>query len=120
VPLLVAVALVGVEGLLLLGYAVAELVSLDTDRVAVGLTTAIFFGLYGVGLLLCAWGVFRGNSWARSPLILAQLIQLGLAWSFLGGDTTVVAVLIGVVAIVVLIGLLHPASLRALADDSDD
>jgi hypothetical protein len=52
--------------------------------------------------------------------VLAQLIQLGLAWSFRGGGTTVIAVVIAVVAVVVLVGLLHPASVEALAEDRTD
>jgi hypothetical protein len=49
--------------------------------------------------------------------VLAQLIQLGIAWSFRGGDTTLVAVALAVVALVVVVGLLHPASIDALDDD---
>jgi hypothetical protein len=116
-PLIVAASLVTVEGLLLLVFAVLELASLDADRVAMGATTSIFFVLYGAGLLLCAWSLVRGSSWARSPVVLTQLIGLGVAWSFRGGETTIVAVAIAVVAVVVLIGLFHPASLAALADD---
>jgi hypothetical protein len=119
-PLLVAASLTAVEGLLLLGYAVLELVSISSDRVAVGATTTVFFTVYGGLLLLCAWSITRGHSWARSPIVLAQLIQLGLAWSFRGGDTTVVAVAIAVVAIVVLAGLLAPTSLDALGDRGDE
>jgi hypothetical protein len=116
-PLIVAASLVTVEGLLLLVFAVLELASLDADRVAMGATTSIFFVLYGAGLLLCAWSLVRGHSWARSPVVLTQLIGLGVAWSFRGGDTTAVAVSIAVVAVVVLVGLFHPASLTALADE---
>jgi hypothetical protein len=119
-PLVVAASLCAVEGGLLVAYAVLELFSLDSDRLAVGLTTAIFFGVYGVGLALCALAITRRHAWARSPLVLAQLIQLGLAWSFLGGGTTALGVAIGVVAIIVLIGLLHPASIDALADQSEE
>jgi hypothetical protein len=119
-PLVVAASLVAVEGALLLGYAVLELFSLDSDRVAVGLTTSVFFAVYGAGLVLCAWAVTRGHSWARSPIVLAQLIQLGVAWSFRGGGTTVVAIAIAVVAGIVLAGLLHPSSLDALADRPAD
>jgi hypothetical protein len=116
-PLIVAASLVTVEGLLLLVFAVLELASLDADRVAMGATTSIFFVLYGAGLLLCAWSLVHGSSWARSPVVLTQLIGLGVAWSFRGGETTVVAVAIAVVAVVVLVGLFHPASLAALADE---
>jgi hypothetical protein len=118
-PLVVAASLVAIEGGLMVAYAILELFSLDSDRVAVGLTTAAFFAIYGAGLMVCAWAVSHGHSWARSPIILAQLIQLGVAWSFRGGDTTLVAVAIAVVAIVVLAGLLHPASVDALSDDPE-
>jgi hypothetical protein len=115
----VAASLVAVEGLLLLVLAVVELASLDSDRIAMGATTSIFFVGYGAGLLFCAWSLLGGQSWARSPVVLTQLIGLGVAWSFRGGDTTSVAVGIAVVALVVLLGVFHPASLAALADDGE-
>jgi hypothetical protein len=119
--LVVAAALVAVEGLILLGYAVLEAAHVHADRAAVGLTSALFFLLLAVGLLLCGWLVLRGRAWARSPVIVAQVIFLGLAWSFRGGGTTWVAVVLAVVAVVVLGGLLHPASVDALVErDSRD
>ena len=118
-PLVVAASLVAVEGVLLVAYAVLELSSVDSGRVTMGVTTAIFFAIYGAGLMGCAWVISRGHSWARSPIVLAQLIQLGVAWSFRGGDTTLAAVAIAVVAVVVLLGLVHPASVEALADDPE-
>jgi hypothetical protein len=48
---------------------------------------------------------------------MAQLIQLGVAWSFWGGSSTPAAVALAVVALVVLVGVFHPASLAALSDD---
>ena len=48
--------------------------------------------------------------------VLAQLIQLGLAWSFRGDPTTLVAVGLAVVAVLVLAGIFHPASLEALSE----
>ena len=95
-PLVVAASLVAVEGLLLLGYAVLELASTSSDRVAVAVTTAVFFAAYGGLLLAAAWAVTHGRSWARSPIVLAQLIQLGVAWSFRGGGTTVAAAVLAV------------------------
>jgi hypothetical protein len=116
-PLVVAASLAAVEGVVLVLLAVLELADLSTQRLTMGVTTAGFFAVYGAALLLCAWCVHRGQSWARGPIMLAQLIQLGLAWSFRGGETTLVAVALAVVALVVLLGLLHPASVAALADD---
>ena len=116
-PLVVAASLAAVQGLLLVGYAVLELVSIHADRVAMALTTSIFFLAYGLALVACAWGLSRRGSWARSPVVLTQLIQLGLAWSFWGGQTRLVAAGIAVAALVVLAGLFHPASIAALSED---
>src|SRR5262245_7968715 len=90
-PLLVAASLAAVEGLLLVAFAVVEAASISANRLAVGITTTVFLAAYGGLVLLCAWAVARGHSWGRSPLVLTQLIQLGVAWSFWGGDTKVVA-----------------------------
>jgi hypothetical protein len=114
-----AVVLVALEALVLVVLAVLELFSLRADRLTMGVTTAVFFLVYAAALLLCAWGLLRLVSWARSPVVLAQLIQLGVAWSFRGGDTTVVAVVIALVAVVVLIGLFVPSSLAALSDEEE-
>jgi hypothetical protein len=116
----VAASLVAVEGLLVVTYAVLEAASVHSDRVAMGVTTSLFFALLGGVLIACAWFVFRGRAWARSPIVVSQLLFLGLAWSFFGGSTTWVSVVLGVVALVVLFGLLHPASIQALTDQHDD
>ena len=116
-PLKVAASLTAVEAVLLLIYAVVELFSISPGKAAVTLTTAAFFALYGAALLICAWGLVGGRSWARSPVVLAQLIQLGVAWSFRGGDTTVVAVVLALVALIVVAGILHPASIAHLDDN---
>jgi len=116
-PLLAAAALVGAEGLALAGYGLAQLTALTASRATMGVTTTVFFVGYGVGLCACAWALRRRVSWARAPVVLAQLIQLGVAWSFRGGSTTPVAVLTAVLALLVLAGIFHPASLAALADD---
>lgn len=119
-PLIVAASLVAIEGLLLLGYAVLEVANLNADRAEVAVTTAVFFLLYGGGLLGCAWALSRLSSWARSPAVLAQLIQLGVAWSFWGGDTTAVALAVAAVALIVLGGIFHPASVAALAPAEEE
>jgi hypothetical protein len=115
-PLVVAASLVAVEGVLLLGYGVLEAAHVHQDRAAMGVTTAAFFVLLAVVLIGCAWLVTHGRAGARSPIIVAQVMFLGLAWSFRGGGTTWVSVALAVVAVVVLGGLLHPASVDALGD----
>lgn len=115
-PLRVAAALAGIEALLLLGYGLTLLPAMDRDRVAMGATTVVFFLLYGAALAWSAWQLSRRQSWARSFVVFAQLIQLGVAWSFRGGDTTAVAVVMAVIAFVVIAGVFHPQSLQALED----
>jgi hypothetical protein len=119
-PLLVAAALVALEGLGLVGLCIAEALSVSADKVAMGATTAVFFLLYGVALGVFAWLLGHRRSWPRAPVVLTQLLQLGLAWSFRGGVTTVAAVALAVVALAVLAGIFHPASLAALEPDRVD
>ena len=110
-----AAALVALEGLFLGVLAVLEVVALESGRLTLGITTALFFLVLGVGLLFCAWGLFRVGSWARGPVVAAELIGVLLSFSFWGGETTLVAVVILVVSLAALVGVLHPASTRALA-----
>jgi uncharacterized membrane protein len=92
----------------------------DPDRAAVGITSAVFFAVLGGALAACAWFVLRGRPWARSPILVSQLMFLGLAWSFRGGVTTWISVALAVVAVTVLVGMLHPASIDALTGRGDD
>jgi hypothetical protein len=112
----VATALVAVEALVLVLFGLAELRALSSTKLTMGVTTSLFFLLYGVGLGLCAWMLHRLRSWSRAPVVLAQLIQVLVAWSFRGGGTTPVWLALTVVAVLVLVGVLHPASTRALAE----
>jgi hypothetical protein len=115
-PLLVAGSLAAVEGVVVAAYGVLLAADIHADRAAMGVTTSVFFVLLGAVLVLCAWYVGHGRAWARSPVVVTQVLGLGLAWNFLGGSTTWVSVALGLVAAVVLAGLLHPASVEALTD----
>ncbi|MCZ4498887.1 MAG: hypothetical protein JWQ74_1440 [Marmoricola sp.] len=114
VPLLVAAALVVLEGIGAVGFGIAEAVHTDTERIAVGATTTLFFLAYGVGMIVCARGLTRLGSWARGPVLIVQLISLGLAWNFREGETWPAAVALAVPAVAVLVGMLHPATIAAL------
>ncbi len=114
VPLRLAATLAGLEAVLLIGYGIVLLASLHTERLAMGLTTPLFFLLYGAALGGCAWTLTRLHSWARAPLVLAQLIQLGLAWNSRGGAPLALTLALALVAVLVLVGIFHPASMRAL------
>lgn len=115
-PLVTAASVTAVEGLVLLALAALEMASLTGGRVTMGLTTAVFFAAFGLLLIACGWLITRGHTWARGPILLAQLIGLGLAWNLRGGETTLVSVGIAVVALIVIAGMLHPASIAAIND----
>lgn len=116
-PLLTAAALVAVEALVLGLLGAAELASLQSSRLAMGLSTAVFFLGAALGLGVCAWALSRARRFARGPVLMTQLVVLGLAWNLRAGDTRLVAVALAVGAAVVLAGMLHPASVAALEDD---
>lgn len=116
----VAGLVVTVEALALLALVVADLAGLDAARIAIGVGVAVFLGAYGLGQLLAVILLLRGRSGARGPLVMTQLIQLGLAWNLRGADTgdlevpNLGAVLAGA-AFVALVGLLSPPVNRAFA-----
>ena len=119
-PLVVATSLVAVEAVLLVLFGFAELRSLSSTKLTMGVTTSLFFVVYGIGLAVFGWLLHRLQSWTRAPVVLAQLIQLGVAWSFRGDNTAFVSVLLTVISVLVLVGVLHPASTRALAEHDAD
>lgn len=116
-PLLVVAGLTLVEGLVAVIFGIAELADLSAKRPEVALTTGAFFLLAGVGLGACAWGLSKLHTWGRGPVLLAQLIALGLAWNFRGDKTWPISVALAVPALVVLAGMLHPATMDALEGD---
>lgn len=111
-PLTVAASVVGVQGLVLVILAVLEVGNLDDDRRSLGLSTAAFFAAYGVLLLAAAWALYRRSGWARGPVLITQLICLGLAWNL--REHLAVAIALVVCAAIVLAGMLHPDTVEAL------
>lgn len=119
-PLQVAASVVAVEALTSLGLAVTELAAMDADRLVLGVTTTTFFVVYALALLACAWGLTHRRRWSRAPVVLTQLIQLGVAWSFARGPTIPVALLLGFAGMVVLVAVLLPSSTAALVGAEKD
>ena len=117
-PLKVAASLTAVEAVVLLGYAVAELAQISSGLAGVTLTTSAFFAVYGAALLVCAWGLVNRRSWARSPVVLAQLIQLGRGLELPGRvDHGRVDRPASWSPSWSIVGVLHPASIDHLSDE---
>lgn len=120
VPLLVAALVVALEGVGSMVFGIAEALHTTSARAVMGATTSLFFVGYGAGMVLCAWGLSRLHTWARGPVMIAQLISLGLAWNFRSGHTVAAAVALAVPAVVVLVGMLHPRTIEALNEPASD
>jgi hypothetical protein len=118
--IVVAAALLMLEGLVGLGYAAIEVGQIRMSRAAVGVGVAILMVGFGLVLLVVARAVFLGRRWSRGPAVVTQLILLPIAWSFKGGDTTWVSVVLAVVAITILVGLLHPRSTAVFVGSTVD
>lgn len=97
-------------------FGVVELVSSHRDW-GFGVTSAVFFIAYGVGIGLCGWGLLDLHRWARGPTLLIELLNLGLAWNLRGGSTTGVALALAVPSVIVLVCILVPSSVEALEAD---
>lgn len=80
VPAGTAAGLAAAEGLGFLALAVGQLVLGDAR--GPGFAVAAFFAVCAAGLLWCAAGVVRRQSWSRGPLVAAQLLLLAIAWSY--------------------------------------
>ncbi|NYE37690.1 hypothetical protein F4692_002823 [Nocardioides cavernae] len=115
-PLVVAASLVGVEACALLALGLLEVVNLRAIRLTMGVTTTLFFLAAAAGLAWCAWSLWRMRRWARGPVVMAQLIQLGLAWNFRDVWSVVLPLALAASALVVVAGLLHPATTQVLEE----
>jgi predicted transporter len=116
----VAAVLLTVEALIALAYAALESGQIRMSRAVVGVGVTILMAGFGLLLLLIARGVFLGRRWSRGPAVATQLVLLPLAWSFVGGRTTWVAVVLAVLAIAVLVGVLHPRSTAVFVPPAAD
>ncbi|MEG9226502.1 hypothetical protein [Aeromicrobium sp. Sec7.5] len=119
--LTVAAAVVTVEALAVIALAVADLGSINGERVAVGVGVAVFFLLYGGTQLVAAVLLLRGRHGARGPIVMTQLLQLLIAWSLRNVDGDVLAVRYlplgaGLAALVVLVCVLAPPVNRAIVE----
>lgn len=117
--LTLATALLIVVGAASAVYGVLELLETRASRAVVGSGAAIILLAYAAMLFVVARGIFRGRRWSRAPAIATQLIQLPIAWSFRGGQSTWFAVLLGAVSLTVIVCLLLPSSTKVFTAEQD-
>jgi hypothetical protein len=109
-PLVLAAAILALEGLVSIGFGILELTQAQASRLALGGGVGIIMVCYAALLVAVARGVVRGRRWSRAPGIATQLIQLPIAWSFRGAQTGLVGAALAASALTVLICLLLPSS----------
>lgn len=110
----VAAAIAALQGVVTVVVAVAEAFAVSGDRLLFGVTTGVFFAAYGALLVASGAALWRPRTWARGPVLAAQLVWLGVAWSLHDGSATTLAVVLALSAVACLVALLQPASIRAV------
>jgi len=114
--LLVAAGIVVGEALTCLVLAVLGAADLGGDSVGSGIGVSVVLAVYGGFQAWAAWRVTEGDQWARSPLVVTQIIQLIIAFNL--ADVPVwIDVLVGASAVVTLACLLAPPVTRALGSN---
>ncbi|WP_328807954.1 hypothetical protein [Nonomuraea antri] len=119
--LIVAAAVVALEGLVALGLggfvAVESLVG-KPDDVTSAIAEAVFGVLVGAGLLWVAWGgLYKKERWGRAPGVLAQIFVLPVAWTLMQSGQARLGIPLIVVALAGLAALLAPPTTHALYGD---
>ncbi|MEV0621186.1 hypothetical protein AB0I81_48210 [Nonomuraea sp. NPDC050404] len=119
--LLIAAAVVALEGLIALGLGVFVAVETVTGTPA-DMTTAVaeaVFGLLiGAGLLWVAGGgLLRLERWGRSPAVLTQIFMLPVAGTLITSNQPQLGIPLIVVALAGLVTLLMPPTTEALYGD---
>lgn len=124
-PRLLAVTcvLVLLESVVVAGLGIAFVVSLVRGATALAAPTA-FLVVFCAGvttlLVLAARGLWAGRRWARSPVMMWQVLLVVLALGWLGQEVTAWAVAVLVVAVAVGVLLLLPPVVAATTQRTAD
>src|SRR5690625_3094238 len=113
VLLVVALVLVGVQVLTLVVLAVGGLGGIVSAPAATQINiVTLAVVLLGLAVLIGAagWALWQGRRWGRGPVVTWQLLVLAVAFTALGEAEWWASVLPIVIAVVVLVGVLAPAS----------
>ncbi|MGI5287181.1 hypothetical protein ACQEVF_28130 [Nonomuraea polychroma] len=119
--LVIAAAVVALEGLIALGlglFVAVEALTGNPGNMTTALAEAAFGVLIGAGLLWVAWGgLFKMERWGRSPGVLTQIFVMPVAVTLIQSDQPQLGIPLIVVALAGLVTLLLPPTTRALYGD---
>ena len=113
----IAAGVVALEAAAYIGVASLDLADTSGGRLGFGVGAGLLLIAYGLGLLVAAWHVRKGRTWARAPIVVAQLIQLLLAADLRASGAAWVMPAMAVSALVVLGCLFAPPVTQALIRD---
>jgi hypothetical protein len=102
---LLVAALVAAEALVLVGLAVFLVVETVVSTAAEpggAVALAALALLFGVGLGVCAYGLFRGLGWSRAPVVTWQLLQAGVAMPLSASERWYIGIPLLAASVVVL------------------
>ena len=101
-----------VEALILVGAAVYLLHGLLVEDAAAPIAAIAMVAMalvFAVGVGFCGWGLLQRATWARSPVVVWQLLELAAGVPAFSGGSPWVGVVLVVPAVVVLVGLFVPS-----------
>ncbi|MGI9196604.1 MAG: hypothetical protein ACR2KE_03990 [Candidatus Nanopelagicales bacterium] len=128
-PLRTAAAVALLEGAAFTAYAIYVIVELArfgiTGPSQVSNTSSVtleivIFVVFGVGLLLAGWGLWRRRRWGRAPAVLGQLLGLVVGFPLAGAAgpvEKVVGILVVALSILALVCLFLPSTTQALVGE---
>ncbi|AXT85591.1 hypothetical protein C6I20_10565 [Aeromicrobium sp. A1-2] len=91
-----------------------SLVDVVRERSGAGVGGVVILVAYGLFQAWAAWRVTEGDRWARSPLVVTQIIQLLIAFNLADVPDWITGLLAGA-AVLALACLLAPPVTRALS-----
>ena len=120
--LLVVCCLVVLEAAAFAGLGLAVGAELVRGRATMPGATA-FLAVCGLGVAallgLCARGLWRGRRWARSPVVMWQILLVVLALGWYSAEASAWALVVVAIAVATGVGLLLPAVVRATTPPSE-
>lgn len=120
-PLLVALVVAGLEGLLLIAaaaWSIVDMVRNDFEGAAVSVALSVFMLLFVGLLVLGIHALWLGRRWGRGPVLTWQLLQAAIAVSVIGIAPNWAVYPVLLASLVVGVGLLLPASVAATSRPS--